>query len=93
MLEKMAVAGVSNIVYRTENINEGNTSRNCYLCSGKPTGTWRLVGYDEYGELWICQLCWDQLPPDDSSSGEMGIEEQHGSLIPLEQEIICPEEQ
>jgi hypothetical protein len=25
-------------------------------------GIERLVGYDEYGELWICQDCWEAAP-------------------------------
>lgn len=39
---------------------EENTQRFCFHCSGRKVTRWRLVGFDEFGELWICQQCWDQ---------------------------------
>jgi len=34
----------------------------CFSCAERGDGIWRLVGYDEYGELWICQDCWEAAP-------------------------------
>lgn len=31
----------------------------CFFCTDKGRNVWRLVGYDEFGELWICEHCWD----------------------------------
>jgi hypothetical protein len=65
------------MVYRIENL-EKNASRHCYICSGKSNGIWRLVGYDEYGELWICQSCFDKLPSEDHSYLETDSVRQEG---------------
>lgn len=63
------------MVYRIENLDK-NDSRNCYICSGKSIGTWRLVGYDEYGELWICQPCWNKLPSHEDPAFDTKSEKQ-----------------
>ena len=46
----------------------------CYLCAGSGHGVWRLVGYDEYGELWICSACWEVHQSDEDPPQENGIE-------------------
>ena len=46
----------------------------CYLCAGSGHGVWRLVGYDEYGELWICSACWEVHQSDEDPLQEDGIE-------------------
>lgn len=39
----------------------------CFLCAQRVEGTWRMVGFDEFGELWICQHCWDLTPDVDKN--------------------------
>lgn len=39
---------------------EENTHHVCFHCCKKKITVWRMIGYDEFGELWICLECWDQ---------------------------------
>lgn len=41
---------------------EADAVHRCFLCAEKTRGAWRMVGFDEFGELWICQHCWDITP-------------------------------
>ena len=41
---------------------EQGAGHTCFACAGHPAGTWRLLGYDEYGQLWLCQSCWEAAP-------------------------------
>jgi hypothetical protein len=56
--------------------SEENAQRFCFYCSGRKVTNWRMIGYDEFGELWICQHCWDQAidtsqaPPDAPGKNE-----------------------
>ena len=38
----------------------------CYLCGSgnKQPGIWKMVGYDENGELWICPSCGEKHKTD-----------------------------
>lgn len=52
---------------------ENITRPSCYLCSGQGEGIWMLVGYDEFGELWICSPCWEVHHSDEDLLPENGI--------------------
>lgn len=56
---------------------EENTQRFCFYCSGRKVTGWRKVGYDEFGELWICQQCWDQaMDTSQAQPDELGKNEE-----------------
>jgi hypothetical protein len=48
----------------------------CLHCAREKVTEWRMVGYDEHGELWICQKCWDQaIDTSQEQSDEFGENE------------------
>jgi len=56
---------------------EENSNRTCFHCSESKTTNWRMVGFDEYGELWICPECWDQATDTSQAQpDEMGENEE-----------------
>ena len=36
----------------------------CSMCGDKHPGIWRMVGYDQFGEIWICPTCWEKHKTD-----------------------------
>jgi hypothetical protein len=62
---------------------DGGNGHICFNCSRQPKGIWRLIGYligyDEYGELWICQLCWEKFRSDECPPAENKVVKQEGA--------------